>query len=559
VNMKADPILRDKLDGRISGLESERTSWLAHWRELADFILPRRYRWLLSANQSRGGQINNNIIDSTGTIAARTCASGMLAGVTSPTRPWFKLQLDGFTNADDNGPVSIWLAICEARMRRVFSESNFYNAIGVLYSDLVVFGSGSLLLYEDYHDVIRCYNPCAGEYFLANGARGTVSAGGVFAREFAYSVSQIVDRFGIENCPKEIKRLYDQKGGALSTEFIVRHLIEPNGTPVAGVPSKFEYREFYWIKGSDNREFLEIKGFNECPFVAPRWDLSGNDAYGRSPAMDALGDIKQLQQEQRRKAEAIDKMVRPPMVADIQLKNAPASLIPGGITYVAGNTGIGFKPAYEVQPRIQELMLDIQECQARIKNIFFNDLFMMISQLQTVRSATEIDARREEKLIMLGPVLERFENEALDPIINRVFGIMMRGGLLPPPPEEIQGQEIQVQYVSMLAEAQRAASSAGIERLVAFAGNLAAVDPTVLDSLDLVEAVNEYSSVMGVPPKLVRSREQIAELQKARQQEKQMAEAMQVGMAGVQGAKVLSETEVGGGNNALQQMIGGLS
>ncbi len=557
--MKADPVLRDKLDGRISGLESERSSWLQHWRELADYILPRRYRWLLTANQARGGQINTQIIDSTGTIAARTCASGMLAGVTSPTRPWFKLQLDGYTNVDENDAVSIWLADCESRMRRVFSESNFYNAIGVLYHDLVVFGTGVMLVYEDYNDVIRCYNPCAGEYFLANGARGTINAGGVFAREFSYSVSQIVDRFGLENCPLEVKRLYNQGGQALRTEFIIRHLVEPNNPPLKSIPSKFKDREFYWVKGADNREFLEVKGYNECPAVAPRWDVSGNDAYGRGPAMDALGDIKQLQQEQRRKAEAIDKMVRPPMVADIQLKNAPASLIPGGITYVAGANTAGFKPAYTVQPNIQEMMLDIQQVQERIRQVFFNDLFMMISQLQTVRSATEIDARREEKLIMLGPVLERFENECLDPIINRVFGIMMRGRLLPPPPPEIQGQEIKVQYVSMLAEAQRAASSAGIERVFAFAGNLAGVDPDVLMALDMVEAVNEYSSIMGVPPKLIRPRAEIEKMKAARARQQQAQEAMQVGMAGVQGAKLLSETDVGGGNNALQQMIAGLS
>jgi len=557
--MISDPKLRDKLDSRISGLDAERQMWMPHWRELADYILPRRYRWLLTSNQSRGGQINNNIIDSTGTIAARTCASGMLAGVTSPTRPWFKLQIVGFSNAEDNKAVSLWLAECEGRMRRVFSESNFYNAVGVLYHDLVVFGTGVMLVYEDFHDVIRCYNPCAGEYYLANGARGTINSGGTIGREFTYSVSQIVERFGKENCPNEVVRALEQGGAALKNEFVIRHLIEPNSNPVPGIPAKFEYREFYWCKGTDNRNFLEAKGFNECPGVAPRWDVGGNDSYGRSPGMDALGDIKQLQHEQRRKAEAIDKMVRPPMVADIQLKNAPASLIPGGITYVAGVNSAGFKPAYTVQPNIQELMLDIQEVQQRIRNIFFNDLFMMISQLQTVRSATEIDARREEKLIMLGPVLERFENECLDPLINRVFGIMMRGRLLPPPPEEIQGQEMQVQYVSMLAEAQRAASSAGIERLVAFAGNLAGVRPDVLDNIDLDEAVNEYSSVMGVPPKLIRAKELVMQDRQARAQQQQTAEGLQQGLATVQGAQLLSETDVGGGNNALQQMLAGLS
>jgi len=557
--MKIDPKFREKLDSRVSGLETERYSWLQHWRELADYILPRRYRWLLTQNQQRGQLINNNIIDSTGTVAARTCASGMLAGVTSPTRPWFKLQIPGFTNADDTNEVSMWLSECESRMRRVFSESNFYNSIGVLYFDLVVFGTGSLLIYEDFHDVIRCYNPCAGEYYLANGARGTINSGGTFAREFTFTIDQIVQRFGIENCPEDVRRAYERGGAGLRQEKIIRHIIEPNTDRVPGIPSKFPYREFYWIKGSAGGELLEKKGFNEDCVVAPRWDVSGNDAYGRGPGMDALGDIKQLQQEQRRKAEAIDKMVRPPMVADIQLKNRPASLIPGGITYVAGANNAGFKPAYQVQPNIQELMLDIQEVQGRIRNIFFNDLFMMISQLQTVRSATEIDARREEKLIMLGPVLERFENEALDPIINRVFGIMMRGGLLPPPPESIQGQDVQIQYVSMLAEAQRAASSAGIERVFAFAGNLSAVDPRVMQALDSVEAVNEYSSIMGIPPKLVRTRAQIEAMEADAARRQQMAEAMQVSGAMVQGAKVLSETDVGGGNNALQQMIGGLS
>jgi hypothetical protein len=156
--------------------------------------------------------------------------------------------------------------------------------------------------------------------------------------------------------------------------------------------------------------------------------------------MDALGDIKQLQQEQKRKAQAIDKMVNPPMIADVQLKNQPASLLPGGVTYVTGQNNVGFKPVYEVRPQIAEMQQDIAEVQNRIRSVFFNDLFMMISQLQTVRTATEIDARREEKLIMLGPVLERSQNEFMDVAIERVFAIMLRAKLFPPPPPNIQGK-----------------------------------------------------------------------------------------------------------------------
>jgi hypothetical protein len=217
------------------------------------------------------------------------------------------------------------------------------------------------------------------------------------------------------------------------------------------------------------------------------------------PAMVALGDIKQLQQETKRKAQAIDKMVNPPLMADVQLKNQPASVLPGGVTYInnlANNPGM--KPIYTVMPPVQELMQDIKEIQERIKVIFFNDLFMMFQNLQAEpRSAAAVDARREEKLVMLGPVLERFENEALDPAIERIFGIMLRGGLLPPPPPELHGTFVKVQYVSMLAEAQRATGTAAIERVLATAGNLAGVDPTAMDVVDVRECLQEYGMLLG--------------------------------------------------------------
>lgn len=554
--MKVPHEFRQRLDDRFAGLATERGQWWAHWRECATYILPRRYRWLNGPNEAGGDQINRAIKDSTGTIAARTCSSGMMAGVTSPTRPWFKLQIEGFEAADDSNAVSLWLAECERRMRRVFAESNFYQAIGVMYEDLVTFGTAAMLCYEDRDDVVRFYNPSLGEYYLANGARGSVNGGGTFAREFVYTVTQLVERFGKENLPEQITRLYTEGGAGLRQPYVVRHILEPNEPPDARIPKKFNYREYYWLRGIDNDTILEAKGFFEFPGMFPRWSLTGNDAYGRGPGMDALPDIRQLQQEQLRKAEAIDKMVRPPMVGDVQLKNQPASLLPGGITFVSGASA-GFKPAFDVRLDIQALLLDIQEVQARIRSIFFNDLFMMISQLNSVRSATEIDARREEKLVMLGPVLERFENEALDPVINRVFGIMSRGGLLPPPPEEIRGREIQIQYVSMLAEAQRAASSAGLERFLQFGGGLAAVKPTVLDIIDEDEVLYEYGTIMGVSPKTLRDRRAVMAKRAQDAQRANMMQSAQAAMAGVEGAKTLSETDVGGGVNALQMMLGG--
>ena len=294
--------------------------------------------------------------------------------------------------------------------------------------------------------------------------------------------------------------------------------------------------------------------------MCPRWDVVSNDAYGRSPGMDALGDIKQLQQETRRKAQAIDKMVNPPMIADVQLKNQPASTIPGGWTYVAGldNQRVGAKPLYTVMPPIAEMKQDIAEVQSRIKITFHNDLFTGITDLQTVRTATEIDARREEKMVLLGPVLERIIGEGLSKAIDRVWGIMERGRLLPPAPQELgtQPAHIQVDYISMLALAQRGLATAGIEKLWGFAGNLAAARPGVLDNLDEDETIDEYADALGVSPKLLRDRRIVAQMRAQQAQQAQAQQAMQAGSAAVQGAQTLSQTDVGGGQNALQLMLG---
>ncbi len=541
---------------RIASLRTTRNSWLVHWRELADYILPRRYRWLVMANNmARGSQINGTIIDSTGTLAARTLASGMMNGITSPTRPWFKLRIEGY---EEDYDVQGWLSDCERRMMTVFQESNFYQSMAIMYFDLVVFGSACVIIYDNYDNVIHCNNPCLGEFFFDLNNDLEV---GTVGREFVLTNSQMVDEFGEDKVSKEVRD--SAKDGAMKgKERVIGHIIEPNRGEFGLVPKKFPFREVYWEVGSSNDTLLRAKGFYDWPVMAPRWDVQSNDAYGRSPGMDALGDIKQLQQETRRKAQAIDKMVNPPMLADVQLKNQPMSLLPGGTTYVSGlsRDREGARPVYTVMPPIGEMMQDIREVQQRIKITFHNDLFTGITDLQTVRTATEIDARREEKMVLLGPVLERIlsSREGLGSAIDRVWGIMYRGRLLPPAPEKLRATatHIQVDYISMLSMAQRGISTAGIEKLWGFAGNIAAVKPEILDKLDPDQTIDEYAAALGVTPKIVVGDDKVAEMRQERARQAQVAQAAQLGMGAVQGAKTLSETDVGGGANALQVMLG---
>lgn len=551
--MKISVERHQKLQGSISAMAVDRLPWWNHWRDLADYILPRRYAWLLSKNEAaRRATRNPYILDGTGTSAARTLASGMMNGITSPARPWFKLRVHG---ADDNDhELRVWLDEVQRRMLLVMAESNFYNAMAVLYLDLSIFGTASMLIYEDYKNVIRCFNPALGEFYLAQDFGLAVNT---FAREFTLKVHQVVEEFGEENCSDQTKAKYKLGGASLQQDVHLYHLIEPNTPGKDALPSRWEYREFYWEKGAPIGDILRKKGYNEIPGVFPRWELAGNDAYGTGPASDALADIVQLQQETKRKAQAIDKMVSPPVIASLQLQNRPMSLLPGGITFAANLQEAGAKALYQVNPPLGEMTLDIRDIQTRIRETFFNQLFRDISMLETVRSATEIDARREEKLVLLGSVLERFENEALDPAINRIFGIMQRGKLLPPPPERYADLQIEIQYVSILSTAQRAVGVAPFERAFAVAGNLVGIAPSVVNVMDWEEAFRTYCEDIGVPARGLKSREEVKAATEAQNELVQQREAAAQGEALAKSGALLSKTEVGGGQNAVEMLLGG--
>jgi hypothetical protein len=538
----------------IAGLQNDRLPFWRLWRELADFFLPKRYVWLQSSKERRVRDARNPfILDNTGTQAARVLAAGMMNGITSPARPWFNLRIPGFLD-DPTSAIRLWLDEVTRRMLLVLGASNFYNSMAVLYLDLVVFGTGAMLIYEDQSNIIRCYNPALGEYYLGQDSRLSVNC---FAREFSYTVRQTVEQWGIENVSQATKSQWNAGGANLMNEVKITHLIQPNdGSEKGSKSTALPYYECYWETGAPAGEVLAETGFNELPGIFPRWELTANDSYGTSPAMDALGDVIQLQQETKRKAQGLDKVVNPPIIADIQLQHKPTALLPNGITYVAGANNIGAKPLYQIAPPLGEMTADIRDVQTRIRETFHNPLFNMISQLDTVRSATEIDARREEKLVLLGSVLERFENEALDPALTRVFHIMFRAGLLPEPPEELDGSEIEIEYVSILSTAQRAVAAIPTERFVGLIGNIAAAVPSALNIPNWDELLLNYGEAIGVQARDLNSRAQIAAAKQAQAEQLAAQEAAVQGEVLVQGAKTLSETDVGGGANALQRLLG---
>lgn len=576
INKKDWSVLRGHLEGRVSSLRTWRdTWWIQNWSDLARFLLPRRSIWLTQSagglpspnTMTRGLEINEAIVDPTGTFALRVCAGGLMSGLAQPSRPWFKIvpSVRG-VNIDDDARQ--WLDSVEDVVYTVLARSNFYNSFAQECEDIVVYGTAPCIIYEDDKDIIRCYNPAVGEYYLSSGA--TLRVDGLY-RIFVMTISQIVDFFGYEACPPDIQKLWEEKGAAIATERLIAHSIEPNfavsgGTSTVGkVKGEYTWREVFWIYGSGTALPLSYRGFKDQPFTAARWATQSNDAYGRSPGMDVLPDVMQLQIETRRKAEGIEKGLRPPLLASMELKNSPSSQLPGHVTYVSEmGSGKGMRSIYETNFDLEHVSQDLAQIQARIKSGLFNDLFLMLESMpEERRTATEVQAKLVEKMNVLGPVIEGLLSESLQPKLRRIFGILQRRGMIPQVPDSMKGVPLELQFVSLLALAQKAASTGGMEALAKMAASMSQVWPETKDNVDPDEFLREYNELLGNKQKTMRGPKQVEAMRAQRAQEQQkmqqaamMAHGAQTANTAATAASTLAGTQVGSGGSALDQLLG---
>ncbi|MDB4871963.1 MAG: tail protein [Gemmatimonadales bacterium] len=558
----------------IGQLDLERSAIWSDWRDLNDWLLPTRGRFFLGSterNRARSRR-SKQIIDSTGSLAARTLSSGMMSGITSPARPWFRLTTPD-PDLAEFASVKQWLHVVTERMSTVFIRSNVYNKLPLIYQDLGVFGTAAMFVEESDRTVIRCSDFPIGSYYLSNDYEGRI---GVFAREFQMTVRQLVKRFGLIEGTKNIewsrfssrvKNAWDLGQG--ETYIDVAHVIEPNdeydGERFGAQFKKF--RACYFERGSPELNMLlEESGFDEFPVLAPRWEVTGEDAYGTScPGMIALGDVKALQTMKKRGLQAVDKKVSPPMVAGTSMKNSPLSILPGGVSYVDESQHQKFRAAFEVNLDLSDLHQEQAEVRRLISRSFYEDLFLMLSYGDDQRgsqppTAREIDERHEEKLLALGPVLEQLNQDLLDPLIERAFEIMYRRGMIPPAPPELEGVELKVEYISIMAQAQKAVGRAAIQDFSAFL--IAQVeatpnDPSILDVVDRDQMVQEYGDRTGIPPRIVRSDEQVQAIRDKRAQQQEAQRQAEVIAQNAKSAKDLASADTSG-KNALTDIMGNL-
>ena len=516
-----DDTPRYRLQTRWANLQSERATWMPHWSEISSYLLPRSGRYFLQ-DRNKGQRRHNSIYDSTGTRALRVLAAGMMSGMTSPARPWFRL---GTPNKDlaDSQAVKVWLNDVTVLMHEIFQRSNTYRALHSMYEELGAFGTAASIVTPDFNNIIHHYPLTVGEYALATDWRGNVTT---LYREFQKTVAETVQEFGIKNVTPSTKNLFDR--GSLDTWITIIHAIEPR---TARDPSKQDnvnmaWRSVYFEAGSDTDRYLRESGFKRFPALCPRWSVSGGDIYGNSPGMEALGDIKQLQHQQLRKAEGIDFKTKPPLQVPHSLKNRDIEMLPGGVTFVdQSGPNMGVRPMFEANIDLQHLLIDIQDVRSRITSSFYADLFLMLANQSDARmTATEVAERHEEKLLMLGPVLERLQNELIDPLIDITFDHIIAAGIAPRPPEELQGQEINVELISMLAQAQKAIGVNSIDRFVGALGGVAQFKPEILDKVDGDKWVDVYADALGINPELILDEEQVQSIREQRAQAQQAAQ-----------------------------------
>lgn len=567
---------QEKRDGylaRLSQLEVDRSTYDTHWSDLGRHILPRSARFFPSDRNRDGPERYGTILDNTATRALRVLSAGLMAGMTSPARPWFRLATQDPELRQSHG-VRLYLDEVVERMQMVFSRSNVYRALQSTYEELGVFGTSAMLVLGDFETLIHCYPLTVGQFYLQQDYQGKIVT---CYHKFERTVGEIVKEFsagpgspGWENISTHVQQAFLSR--SLETTVELLHVIEPRADQERNLRSlrntDMPWRSCFLEIGGNDHKILRESGYRRMRVLAPRWQVTGGDVYGISPAMEALGDIRQLQQEQFRKSQSIDYQSKPPLQVPLSAAGRRGDFLPGGTSYYEPGAIIpfdqtsphgGVRTAFEVQLNTGELLLDIQDVRVRIEKAFYADLFLMLATRDPGRmTATEVLERQEEKLLMIGPVIERMTNELLEPLIDITFQEMLEVGALPPAPPELLGRELSVEFVSILAQAQRAVGITSTQQWMQDALAVGAVRPDVLDNVNFDAWLRRTANMRGVSDELLVDEQMVEKLRQARAEAEAARE--QVAMAKEQASTVkdLSQSPTDQGT-ALDDVMKGLT
>ena len=516
--------LSKSLLARFDKLQGQRQNWETHWQEVADYMQPRKAD--VTKTRARGDKRNEMIFDSSPIQAVELLAASLHGMLTNPSTPWFTLRFKE-EDMDNEEEAKLWLESATETMYTAFNRSNFQQEIFELYHDLITFGTAAMFIEEDDDDLIKFSTRHINEVFIAENDKGRVDT---VYRRFKLSARGALQKFGDKVSP-DIMAM-SKKDPYQEVELIhalyPRSDFDPKKKDKANMPFESVYVEY------KNGNELSVSGFKEFPFVVPRYLKASNEIYGRSPAMTALPDVKMLNEMSKTTIKAAQKQVDPPLLVPDDGFLLPVRTVPGGLNFYRSGTRDRIEPLNIGANNPLGLNMEEQRRDS-IRNAFY------VNQLQLQQgpqmTATEVVQRNEEKMRLLGPVLGRLQSELLKPLIDRAFNILLRKGAFPEAPEFLSGQDIDIEYVSPLAKAQKSTDLSSINRAMEMLGGLANVAP-VFDYIDFDALVKHIADVVGLPQKLLKRQSQVnaeREQQAAQaEQQQQMAQMQQLAQAGGQ-------------------------
>lgn len=544
--------------------------------QLAENFTTRISKWLhypktdsrAGNNVKKSSRHNGKIIDNTPVLALRTLATGLMNGLTPPTRNWFALRTND-SELNNNVVVKRYLEEVRDRINIVFKKANLYASLLKVYRDYGLFGQGCIGVFEDDEDLMFIQPFTVGEYYISFDHKRRATT---FSRVYEKTVEQLISEFGIDNVTPKVLGMY--RANQFNHVVEVKHLIQLNEDHIEGsayVRNK-KYIELYW-EGSTNPSshishgandsnaegtpyVLKISGYDEFPIQTPIFDSEDEEYAQISPGMDGLGDARGLQIQEKSSLEAIEKKVRPPMVADVRMRGLRKSLLPGSVTYVdSEGASNGFAPAFNVDFKVDELEVKSQQTRDRIDQALFKDLFLLISQIDRGQlTATEIHALLQEKSFSLGGALIKLDVNLLAPLVNKAFTILEKQDLLPEPPEEAQGHEIEIEYLSFLQLAQQSSDLNSIERFLNIASVTVQLDENARNKINFSELLERFGTKVGVPASILRSEEEVQEIEAETQRQQQMIDNAEIMGQTAKATKDASQADTEG-KNALTDII----
>lgn len=533
---------------------------------IAGLCMPSRSKTLVECQKrkNRSASRKATVYDGYGIRSFEVCANGMLSGLSSRSRPWRRSVLEDESLSEFHD-VRVWLDGLDNMVYSAFAASNFYEAMLSCYLELAGFGTAAVVMvnHPKASPKLVSHALTFGEYGVATGDDGRPDS---LSRSYTLTVRQVVaayaaDRFDRrtvhwDRVSRQVRDAWDKSNYERLVE--VRQLIEPNA---AYVPGKLgvigkPWRSIKWDANDERKTvFLAVEGYSSQPFAAPRWETLAGEVWGTGRGKKALADLRGLQMQAKRKGEATDMIVKPPTWGPPSVGRI--GMLPGQHTTVAAaDMNSGIKPVYQVPYQtIGVIREDVQDAREAIDRMTFADLFLAITNMPGVqpRNVEELARRYEEQLTQLGPVTDRANNELLQVMSDRVVDILIQRGdvvnNLPPPPEELQDEEIATDFTSVLTQAQRMLGIGQTERAVSFVGNMAAVFPDAIDNIDPDAVVSDYWTRAGAAPAGLRDpkvRDQLRAQRAQQAQMEQMAGAMPAVKDGADAAALLAEADIGG-------------